>query len=211
MPISQRRALLFLGLGTILFALGPALIKLLTLMGGRFGLQNPGAVSFCNVLFVGNFCAGLVTLAAYGRRSLLSELRALPHRTQGALLLGAAMHRNVNDRHVAVVRAMSFVSAYANLRLADRSGDDDAGAPDARALAAPMRQEVAFNTGRAFHQLGMLHHAAMSYRRALEMHDDMPAGATVTREAAHNLVLLYQQTGAISLARRVVARYLTIG
>ena len=89
MPISHRRALVFLGLGTLLFALGPALIKLLTLMGGAFGLQYPGAVSFCNVLFVGNFSAGLVTLGFYGGHSLFRELWRLPRRTKGALCLGA--------------------------------------------------------------------------------------------------------------------------
>ena len=60
------KALIFLGLGTILFALGPAVLKLLTTMGGRFGIEKPGAISFCNVLFVGNFCAGLITLLVYG-------------------------------------------------------------------------------------------------------------------------------------------------
>ena len=86
---NRRHALGLLGVGTLLFALGPALIKLLTLMGGAFGLHNPGAVSFCNVLFVGNFCAGLVTLAVYGGRSLFGELWRLPRRTQGALWLAA--------------------------------------------------------------------------------------------------------------------------
>ena len=34
--------------------------------------------------------------------------------------LGAAMHRNVNDRHVAVAARTSFISAYAKLRLRRR-------------------------------------------------------------------------------------------
>jgi drug/metabolite transporter (DMT)-like permease len=89
MQMNRRQALALLGLGTLLFALGPALIKLLALRGGAFGLSNPGAVSFCNVLFVGNFCAGLVTLAVYGGRGLFVELWGLPRRTKGALWLGA--------------------------------------------------------------------------------------------------------------------------
>lgn len=91
MPVNRRHPLVFLGLATLLFALGPALIKALTLKGGVLGLQNPGAVSFCNVLFVGNSCAGLVTLAVYGGRALLGELWQLPRRTKGALLLGAVV------------------------------------------------------------------------------------------------------------------------
>ena len=91
MPSNHPRTLGLLGLGTVLFALGPALLKLLTDMGGAFGLRNPGAVSFCNVLFVGNFCAGLVTLMVYGARPVFRELWGLPRRTQGALWLGAAV------------------------------------------------------------------------------------------------------------------------
>ena len=89
MDTSRRRALVLLVLGTVLFALGPAVLKLLTVMGGALGLQYPGAVSFCNVLFVGNFCAGGVTLAVYGGRSLFRELWRLPRGTKQALMLGA--------------------------------------------------------------------------------------------------------------------------
>ena len=154
---------------------------------------------------------GATAQAACASRTLSSPV---PPLCIGSLLLGAAMHRNVNDRHVAVVRAMSFISAYAKLRLRRAPMDKDEGAARANsgAITRPeVRQEVEYNTGRAFHHLGMLHHATMCYRRALEMHEEMPAAASVTREAAHNLVLVYQQTGAIPLARRVVARYMTIG
>ena len=88
---SGKQALVFLWTGTILFALGPAILKLLTTMGGRFGVTNPGAISFCNVLFVGNFCAGLVTLLVYGARPILEELRDLSRRTKLALLLGSVV------------------------------------------------------------------------------------------------------------------------
>jgi drug/metabolite transporter (DMT)-like permease len=84
------KALLSLGLGTVLFALGPAILKLLTTKGGTLGLENPGAISFCNVLFVGNFSAGLVVLATYGARSLFEELAGL-HRHTKLALMGAAI------------------------------------------------------------------------------------------------------------------------
>ncbi len=89
MTSNRKRALTFLWLGTLLFALGPAILKLLTTMGGRFSIANPGAISFCNVLFVGNFCAGLVTLFVYGVRRIFGELFHLSRTTKWALVLGA--------------------------------------------------------------------------------------------------------------------------
>jgi len=86
-----RNAVVSLWSGTVLFALGPAILKLLTTMGGAFGFSNPGAISFCNVLFVGNFCAGVVTLAVYGVRTTLGELYRLRWPTRMALLLGAVL------------------------------------------------------------------------------------------------------------------------
>ena len=76
-------------IATALFALGPALLKLLTTMGGAFSLRHPGAISFCNVLFVGNLCAGLTMIAIYGASNLFRELVGQSKRTIGLLLLGA--------------------------------------------------------------------------------------------------------------------------
>lgn len=85
-------------------------------------------------------------------------------------------------------------------------------------------QEAAYNIGRAAHQLGLLHMAAPFYERALAT--EPPAGdpscsanataATadsafdVRREAAHNLVLIYKTTGAVTLARQVMCQHLVI-
>lgn len=88
---NRKLALTSLGAGTILFALAPPILKLLTSMGGRLGLTMPGSISFCNVLFVGNFCAGLVTLAYHGPRRTWREIKGLSSRTMGYLLLGAAL------------------------------------------------------------------------------------------------------------------------
>lgn len=75
--------------GTILFAFGPAILKLMTTMAGRFGVSDPGAVSFCNVLFVGNFCAGLMTLVVFGARRIVGEYSGLARRTKHVLLASA--------------------------------------------------------------------------------------------------------------------------
>ena len=86
---SRRAALIALGAGTLLFALAPPVLKLLTGMGNKLDLDRPGAISFCNVLFVGNLCAGLVTLFLGGPRRIWAELASLNRRTKRYLVLGA--------------------------------------------------------------------------------------------------------------------------
>lgn len=88
--MNRKVAFAFLALGTLLFAVAPPVLKLLTTMGGRLGLQMPGAISFCNVLFVGNFLAGIVALA-FGPRAIFSELKRLTLKTRIYLLLGALL------------------------------------------------------------------------------------------------------------------------
>lgn len=85
----MRFPLTLLVAATVLFALGPAVLKLLTEMGARLGLDRPDAVSFCNVLFVGNLCAAVVTMVFAGPRSIFRELGATPRRTQISLVLAA--------------------------------------------------------------------------------------------------------------------------
>ncbi len=85
----KRLALVLLFSATALFALGPALLKLLTTMGGSLGVRYPGAISFCNVLFVGNLCAGLTMVIFHGAGKLATELARQSKKTIGLLLLGA--------------------------------------------------------------------------------------------------------------------------
>lgn len=89
--MNRKLALLSLGAGTVLFALAPPILKLLTTMGGRLGFRMPGAISLCNVLFVGNFCAGMVSLAYGGPRRIRKELAGLGARTWSLLLAAAAV------------------------------------------------------------------------------------------------------------------------
>ncbi len=63
--------------GVALLALASPLVKWLITQGGR--LAEPGAISFCNVLFVGNLCASLVTLIYFGpRKTTRTLIRELP-------------------------------------------------------------------------------------------------------------------------------------
>ena len=64
---------LMLSLG--LFAAGNSIVKWLIREGGKFGLTAPGAISFCNVLFVGNLCGAILALLLGGPRAILRELR----------------------------------------------------------------------------------------------------------------------------------------
>ena len=76
-------------LGTILFALGAPVLKLLMNSSSELGLKNPTSLSFCNVLFVGNLCAGIVTLMAAGPPKIFAELRGLSGRVRGYLFIAA--------------------------------------------------------------------------------------------------------------------------
>lgn len=78
-------------IATILFAIGPATVKLLVERGGEFGIRNPGSISFCNVLFIGNLCAGLVVGFSYGLRGIFRELISLSNRTKIYLFFGSIL------------------------------------------------------------------------------------------------------------------------
>ena len=72
--------------------------------------------------------------------------------------------------------------------------------------------------GRAFHEVKLNHLAVVQYKHALEIADKIssrqspslpPCSLNVTREAAHNLVLIYKQSGAKNLALELMLKYLT--
>lgn len=83
------------------------------------------------------------------------------------------------------------------------------------------KQEVLYNMGRAAHQVGLLHLAVPLYQRALAAPVPPPLilrnricvrtpKVDLSREIAHNLVLIYRSTGAGNLAREVIKRYLVL-
>ena len=101
-------------------------------------------------------------------------------------------------RHRAAAAALAHLADYARLR----------GHPS----------EAAYNTGRLLHGLGLPSHAAAWYGRALAGgHPLVPPGAhrgaSIGREAAHNLALLVRGGGdsraGDALARRVLRKYAT--
>ena len=72
----MRSAQLFLVLALALFGLSVPLIRWLVLHGGSLSGAESAAISFCNVLFIGNLCAGLVFAAWFGPRRFWRDMSA---------------------------------------------------------------------------------------------------------------------------------------
>ncbi|GFH30601.1 uncharacterized protein HaLaN_29485, partial [Haematococcus lacustris] len=131
----------------------------------------------------------------------------------GCAYLGLASSRKAPDRNQAVLQGFTLLQMYERQR-----GN---------------LHESSYNIGRAAHQLGLSHIAHHYYQRSLAaapQHDEDDAGCSpsdqspdrwglggpppssldLSREVAHNLALLYKQSGAIHLAQDVYDRYLTI-
>ncbi|TDL19819.1 TPR-like protein [Rickenella mellea] len=116
--------------------------------------------------------------------------------------IGRAMQRQADNRNYLITQALGFLTQYRSLR---GSADD-----------APFVDEVEYNFGRAFHQLGLLTHAVHHYERVLQIVDRRQTSASasedvgVAREAAYNLSLIYVMTGATGLAQALYKRWLSI-
>ncbi|GBE87309.1 TPR-like protein [Sparassis crispa] len=112
--------------------------------------------------------------------------------------LGRAMQRQSDNRHHLIAQGMAFLTRYRTLRGCDAVGMD----------------EVEFNFGRAFQQLGLHSLAVRHYERVLEIAeerlkiDDRDFG--LAREAAYNLSLIFVITGATALAQNLYRRWLSI-
>ncbi|GJP66731.1 hypothetical protein CLOP_g23636 [Closterium sp. NIES-67] len=133
----------------------------------------------------------------------------------GVALLNLSLGSRLRDRSQCVLQGIALLHQYAQL-----SGDTE---------------EVHFNMARAFHHVGLLHLAVDHYKVVLAatrhphnasaeqqggrihrtrvndqevMQQDYDTG--LKREAAHNLVAIYRNSGADALARQVMSSYLTI-
>lgn len=157
-----------------------------------------------------------------------------------AVLARVVSHRKVVDRHGTLVRSLAFLERYATLRRAqapepmppavveavgdgnEAEGEEEGGngalARRAAAAKLAMEQEAVYNTARALHQAGLAHAAVHLYRDCLAFYDahkpqldgDLGGKGHVTREAAYNLVLLYEAAGSRDLARMVAEKYLRV-
>ncbi|KAF9821450.1 hypothetical protein IEO21_00696 [Rhodonia placenta] len=112
---------------------------------------------------------------------------------------GRAMQRQADNRNHLIAQGMAFLSRYRALRGADAEGMD----------------EVEFNFGRAFQQLGLHSLAVRHYEKVLEAaerkcRDDAEADCGLAREAAYNLSLIFVTTGATPLAENLYRRWLSL-
>jgi general transcription factor 3C polypeptide 3 (transcription factor C subunit 4) len=76
-------------------------------------------------------------------------------------------------------------------------------------------QEASYNLARAAQHLGLAHVAVPLYERALraappQQQAQQPGAADLRREAAHNLALIYRESGSNALARAVIREHLTV-
>ncbi len=84
-------SLALLGIATALFALASPILKILVDEGGRFGIHHTEAISFCNVLFIGNFCAGLISFTFVAKRSFPKEIKSLDRKTWMYLIISCIL------------------------------------------------------------------------------------------------------------------------
>ncbi|RDX56401.1 TPR-like protein [Lentinus brumalis] len=112
--------------------------------------------------------------------------------------IGRAMQRQSDNRHHLITQGMAFLTRYRELR------GDAAGGLD----------EVQYNFGRVFHQLGLHSLAVRHYERVLEAAEERtktdPEDVGLAREAAYNLSLIYVTTGATPLAQALYRRWLSL-
>lgn len=137
----------------------------------------------------------------------------------------AFLERYATLRRAQPPEPMPKAAAAAAAAAAEEEGEAGGGGDGAlvarRAAAAKLavEQEAVYNTARALHQAGLGHTAVHLYRDCLACYDahkgaldeDLGGKGHVTKEAAYNLVRLYEAAGSRDLARMVAERYLRVG
>ncbi|KAI0730796.1 TPR-like protein [Earliella scabrosa] len=112
--------------------------------------------------------------------------------------VGRAMQRQSDNRHHLITQAMAFLTRYRELRDMTQDGHD----------------EVEYNFGRVFQQLGLHSLAIRHYQRVLTAAEARterdPEDVGLAREAAYNLSLIYETTGAAPLAQALYRRWLSL-
>ncbi|EPY49866.1 transcription factor tfiiic complex subunit sfc4 [Schizosaccharomyces cryophilus OY26] len=126
----------------------------------------------------------------------------------GLAYIHRAMQRLSDNRHYQILQGFTFLYHYYDLRSKAGVGE---------------KQEALYNLAKAYHFLGLEHHAVQYYEKVLEL---SPMGALnnfqaqqkegkqinstydFSYEAAYNLRLIYTSSGNLNLAFEVTKRYL---
>lgn len=135
-----------------------------------------------------------------------------------------AHHPLVKRRHDVLLKALAFMDRYRTLRLRPKGGfpmSGEIGEEFEQVTEDDLRQETLYNFGRIFQELQLNHLAVDFYTQLLRLVDERAASTAtaarigigcfdLSREAAHNLALLYRGSGSMALALQVTRKYLTI-
>uniref|UniRef100_UPI00398E6898 general transcription factor 3C polypeptide 3 isoform X1 n=1 Tax=Pristiophorus japonicus TaxID=55135 RepID=UPI00398E6898 len=157
----------------------------------RLMLKHPDNHALCvlnghNAFVAGSFKHALGQYVQAFRTQPNEPLHSL---CVGLTFIHMASQKFVLKRHPLLVQGFSFLTQYLELR-------------------GPC-QEVYYNIGRALHQLGLVHFAIHYYEKALEhpplklegIDDDQ---VDLRRDIAYNLSLIYQNSGNIEMARKLI-------
>ncbi|XP_053328139.1 general transcription factor 3C polypeptide 3 isoform X2 [Spea bombifrons] len=157
----------------------------------RLMLKNPENLALCVLSGHNAFVSGSFkhALAQYVQAFRMQPSDPLHSLCIGLTFVHMASQKFVLKRHALLVQGFSFLNKYLDLR-------------------GPC-QETYYNLGRALHQMGLTHFAIHYYQQALEltplqlkgMDDDQ---VDLQRDIAFNLSLIYQSSGNLQMARRLL-------
>ncbi|XP_034992454.2 general transcription factor 3C polypeptide 3 [Zootoca vivipara] len=160
----------------------------------RLMLKNPDNHALCvlnghNAFVSGSFKHALGQYVQAFRSNPTEPLYSL---CIGLTFIHMASQKYVLKRHTLIVQGFSFLQQYLSLR--------------------GSCQESFYNLGRGLHQLGLVHLAIHYYQKALELPplvlEGIEADQTdLRRDVAFNLSLIYQSSGNIRMARKMLYTY----
>ncbi|XP_059783301.1 general transcription factor 3C polypeptide 3 isoform X2 [Balaenoptera ricei] len=163
----------------------------------RLMLKNPDNHALCVLNGHNAFVSGSFKHAL---GQYVQAFRTHPHEPLYSLCIGLtfihmASQKYVLRRHALIVQGFSFLNRYLSLR-------------------GPC-QESFYNLGRGLHQLGLIHLAIHYYQKALELPPFVVEGMEVDqldlrRDIAYNLSLIYQNSGNIGMAQKLLYTYCSI-
>uniref|UniRef100_A0A8C5Q5Z0 Ral transcription factor IIIC subunit 3 n=1 Tax=Leptobrachium leishanense TaxID=445787 RepID=A0A8C5Q5Z0_9ANUR len=163
----------------------------------RLMLKNPENLALCVLSGHNAFVSGSFkhALAQYVQAFRMQSDDPLHSLCIGLTFVHMASQKFVLKRHALLVQGFSFLNKYLDLR-------------------GPC-QETLYNLGRALHQMGLTYLAIHYYQQALELPPLQLEGieeeqVDLRRDIAFNLSLIYQSSGNVQMARRLLSLYCVI-